>query len=777
MGALTTQAQTALRDYNVAGNPGSLVYSPAKSDLISLFTLIDQNVTGLSAGRNAFLAFEAYGADNTGVLPSDAAFLAWRLDMILKNQPGIVGPGTFTFANQVFFDIGKNIGSGLRIYGAGENSSIFKYLGSAYPAFRIGTDTLTGLDTIDWYNKGSGYTNGTYTNVTLTGGSGSVAPTANITVAGGVVTARTLVSAGTGNKLDDILSASTAVIGAGSGFQIKGRGDNFYSEIEDISFFANNPGAVFQFGRNDMRDPINGGRFDITTNQLSSSPYSEGCRFNSILTVGYLRVISSNNYAGIAWHKRGVDFCTLYGSASGADIGELSAPTARQSEFGSVMMNIDREVNLVCVQNSPVINGRITNAGSGYVNGTYRRVPMTGGTGTGLTADITVAGGVVVNVETNPLNVVSGYTQEDPNTHLGGDVLSASNTNLGGTGSGFTFTVSLKTTAAKDTHIGGQYDVGVRGGPYVINSIDAINILFINPNLGGANDFGGKAGVKIIGASNDPLLLNSWADLGSTPGNAVISTPITGNTTSIYLNQTAGATAIQNTVAGDAYLTNFATGRTNYFIATATGGHSFYVGASSVFALTAAGASVSGNLAVSGAATLGGTLSVAGTAVLGGPTTISNSLSVTGPTSLTGTVAADLAAAGRIGEFASSNVLVGSAVALTTGTPANVTSLTLAAGDWEIHGNLVANPAGTSAIANFGGGFSTTSGALPTAPGSGGYAFTGAMAAGVTPAVGVTLGKLRLNVSTSTTVYLVAQSSFTVSTNGAYGFMSARRIR
>ncbi len=66
---------------------------------------------------------------------------------------------------------------------------------------------------------GTGYTNGTYTGVPLTGGAGSGA-TANITVAGGIVTAATLVNGGSGYAVSNTLSASTSVIGAGSGFTI-----------------------------------------------------------------------------------------------------------------------------------------------------------------------------------------------------------------------------------------------------------------------------------------------------------------------------------------------------------------------------------------------------------------------------------------------------------------------------------------------------------------------------------------------------------------------------
>lgn len=75
--------------------------------------------------------------------------------------------------------------------------------------------------TLGAITAGSGYTGaGTYTGVALTGGSGSGA-TADIVVAGGVVTAVTLVAQGTGYADGDLLSVSNANVGgAGSGFAI-----------------------------------------------------------------------------------------------------------------------------------------------------------------------------------------------------------------------------------------------------------------------------------------------------------------------------------------------------------------------------------------------------------------------------------------------------------------------------------------------------------------------------------------------------------------------------
>jgi hypothetical protein len=68
---------------------------------------------------------------------------------------------------------------------------------------------------------GSAYTNGTYTNVTLTGGSGTGAR-ATVVVSGGAVTSVTITARGAAYAIDNTLSAAAASIGGtGSGFSIK----------------------------------------------------------------------------------------------------------------------------------------------------------------------------------------------------------------------------------------------------------------------------------------------------------------------------------------------------------------------------------------------------------------------------------------------------------------------------------------------------------------------------------------------------------------------------
>ena len=76
------------------------------------------------------------------------------------------------------------------------------------------------LATVNLTNGGSLYTNGTYTNVPLTGGSGSGA-IATIVVSGQAITSVTLTNGGNFYAVGDILSTSSSYIGgSGSGLAI-----------------------------------------------------------------------------------------------------------------------------------------------------------------------------------------------------------------------------------------------------------------------------------------------------------------------------------------------------------------------------------------------------------------------------------------------------------------------------------------------------------------------------------------------------------------------------
>ena len=88
---------------------------------------------------------------------------------------------------------------------------------------------LGGVVAVTVANAGSAYTNGTYTTVPLTGGTGSSAQ-ATIVIAGNVITNVTITASGTGYTVGDLLSASSASIGGtGTGFSLLLTGNTIFT--------------------------------------------------------------------------------------------------------------------------------------------------------------------------------------------------------------------------------------------------------------------------------------------------------------------------------------------------------------------------------------------------------------------------------------------------------------------------------------------------------------------------------------------------------------------
>lgn len=139
-----------------------------------------------------------------------------------------------------------------------------------------------------------------------------------------------------------------------------------------------------------------------------------------------------------------------------------------------------------------------------------------------------------------------------------------------------------------------------------------------------------------------------------------------------------------------------------------------------------------------------------------------------------GTTTNDNAAAGVVGEFVSSTVAVGSAVALTTDTTANVTSISLTPGDWDVTGVVDFKPGATTTTTYFQGGISTVSATM----GSPDTGFSNPFAIAATSVdASEVLPVVRMSLATTTTIYLVARAGFSISTLSAYGTIRARRMR
>ena len=153
-------------------------------------------------------------------------------------------------------------------------------------------------------------------------------------------------------------------------------------------------------------------------------------------------------------------------------------------------------------------------------------------------------------------------------------------------------------------------------------------------------------------------------------------------------------------------------------------------------------------------------------------------LNGTSGVAIAGVTGGGSAAAGNVGQVISSLVPIGSGVSIaTSGTAVNMSSVSLTAGDWDVEGsvNFVAGSATIVAGALHEVGFNTSTASLPV---DGSEIYVAAPILTTTSAnFGTAVSKKIYNVSTTTTVYLVANGTFTAGTEKVYGTIVARRIR
>lgn len=150
----------------------------------------------------------------------------------------------------------------------------------------------------------------------------------------------------------------------------------------------------------------------------------------------------------------------------------------------------------------------------------------------------------------------------------------------------------------------------------------------------------------------------------------------------------------------------------------------------------------------------------------------------TGGVALKGTGTNNNAASGQIGEIVYSNVVSGSAIALTSGIAANITSISLTAGDWDLSAVGCTNVGGSTTTSAYNFWINTVSASFPASntnltpivganaiPTNTGQVFNVALPAG------------RISLPSTTTLYFSVQATFAASTLSAYGWVMARRAR
>lgn len=144
----------------------------------------------------------------------------------------------------------------------------------------------------------------------------------------------------------------------------------------------------------------------------------------------------------------------------------------------------------------------------------------------------------------------------------------------------------------------------------------------------------------------------------------------------------------------------------------------------------------------------------------------------TGGVNITGSTSGSLPTSGYVGQVITHNVPFGSAISLTTATPADIGLISLPAGNWAVYGNVFIN--GSAVVLNGGLGWcSLTSATQPDA------SLVSGSASMTTPTygyLGITCPLLIVNTSTTKNCYLSAFATFATGTATGCGTITAIRL-
>jgi hypothetical protein len=326
---------------------------------------------------------------------------------------------------------------------------------------------------------------------------------------------------------------------------------------------------------------------------------------------------------------------------------------------------------------------------------------------------------------------------------------------------------SLSSERSDSVRISGGLLDGVTIGPNSTSSAGSSGATITNPTLTGGTIDNTPIGQSAPAAGAFTTLnATSASILGAFAAEGVNST---GNGQAASITNTG--MALSQTFAAETYFdsTRSANNKTADFLWNAGSFSARFkndAGSSTVTWLSASGGQAAG---ITGITSNSGSGSWAHT----GAFSVTGTFTPSTTNGIVGTTLANEANAGSIGEVITNT---GTNVSLTTAVSANVTSVVLTAGDWDVYGSIAFNGTASTSTSRVVGGLSTVSATLPAQP----YYYQHQYGVGGFTSATLPNGSVpmqRINVSTTTTVYLVAQATFTASTETATGVIIARRAR
>jgi hypothetical protein len=143
-----------------------------------------------------------------------------------------------------------------------------------------------------------------------------------------------------------------------------------------------------------------------------------------------------------------------------------------------------------------------------------------------------------------------------------------------------------------------------------------------------------------------------------------------------------------------------------------------------------------------------------------------------------GTTTNDSAPSGSVGYFVSATTSFGSPVSLTSDTPANICSISLPAGDFDVWGNVGFLGGASTIVSYLAGWISSTSATNPGRDAIAQRSFGGSGVTVFNQANDIfNVPQIRVSLASPTTIYLSAQAGFSISTCSGYGNLCARERR
>lgn len=311
----------------------------------------------------------------------------------------------------------------------------------------------TGVGTLGTLTGGTGYTSGTYTDVALTlvSGTGDGA-TADIVIVGGIVTVVRIKLPGAGYSTASVLTCPAASVG----------GTVTTAWSTTITSIGTRAGPF----------AVTGGTGSNGTVYVSSTSASGAGILAGVATIG--AITGGTGYVNGTYTNVPLTASNGTGNASARATIVVSGTAVTSVKLTNPGGGHVASGTLSCANTFLGGSGSgwsvplstttgVLTQGSGYVNGTYTDVPLTGGSGAGARATIIVAGGVVVALL--PSAAGQGY--------VNGNSLGTLNTYLGGSGSGFAVTV---VTAGLCNTCNGVFFAGFTATPTAYSMGDVLTL-------------------------------------------------------------------------------------------------------------------------------------------------------------------------------------------------------------------------------------------------------------------------------------------------------------